>query len=376
VSTKPDYYEVLGVSREATPEEIKRAYRQAAMKHHPDRNRGDGAAEQRFKEAAEAYEVLSDEDKRQRYDRFGHAGLAGAAGHDFAHMRVDDIFSIFGDLFGDMFGGTERARARGRDLQLEIEMELADAARDVERPIEFERLDLCAHCGGNGAEPGTKIRTCGTCGGYGQVERTGGIGFFQTRMVTACPACRGRGKTPETPCRPCRGSGRAPRRRAVTVKIPAGVQEGQGVRLRGEGEPGQDGETRGDLLVYVRIREHPFFERRRNDLICELPIGFTQAALGATIEVPTLTGKADVTIPAGTQHGDLLRMAGMGLPDLRSGRRGDQIIHVLVEIPKRLNHDQKELLRRFAETEDKKVLPQSKGFLDRLKEYINGLGQG
>lgn len=374
-TNKADYYEVLGVAREASPDEIKRAYRQAAMKWHPDRNKENPDAETRFKEAAEAYEVLSDAEKRQRYDRFGHAGLQGVGMHDFSHMRTDDIFSMFGDMLGEMFGGGGSRRERGRDLQVEIELELADVARDVERTIEFTRSDFCDVCGGNGAEPGTKVRGCTTCGGYGQVERVSGGGFFQTRVVTDCPQCRGAGKIPQSPCKSCKGRGRARKHRVVNVKIPAGVHDGQAVRMRGEGEPGDTGTARGDLHCTVRIREHPFFVRHNNDLVFDLPLSFTQAALGAKIEVPTLSGKAEVAIPAGTQHGELLRMSQMGLPDLRSRRTGDQIIRVFVEIPKRLNTKQQELLRQFAATEDKQVMPQSKGLMDKLKEYFAGLGQ-
>ncbi len=370
VATKRDYYDVLGVERSASPDDVKRAYRQAALKYHPDRNPEDPDAELRFKEAAEAYEVLSDPEKRDRYDRFGHEGLAGTTTHDFSHMRVDDIFSIFGDLFGDLFGGAPR-RDAGVDLQLEIEMDLADVLADTERPIEYERTDFCDTCGGNGAEPGAKLKTCQTCGGYGQVERTGGVGFFSTRVVTACPACRGQGKLPTRPCRACRGKGRTVKRRVVTVKIPAGIQDGQGIRLRGEGEPSPHGSVRGDLQCYVRIRPHPFLGRHGNDVIFDLPISFTQAALGAKIEVPTLRGKVEVTIPPGTQHGTRLRVAGQGLPDLRGRRVGDQIVRILVEIPQSLNERQRGLLREFAQTEDRTVLPESKGFIDRLKEYLS-----
>lgn len=372
VAKKRDYYDVLGVAREAPPDEVKRAYRQAAMKYHPDRNREDPEAEAKFKEAAEAYEVLGDADKRERYNRYGHAGLTGTAGHDFSHMRVDDIFSMFGDLLG--MGGFGRGAERGRDLQFEVELELADIAKETERVIEFTRMDNCDACGGNGAEPGTKIKSCNTCGGYGQVERTGGMGFFQTRIVTDCPDCRGVGKIATKPCAACRGAGRAPKRRVVTVKIPVGIHDGQGVRLRGEGEPAEGGGQRGDLHVYVRVKEHAFFQRHNNDLVFDLPISFTQAALGTKMEVPTLQGKVEITIPAGTQFGDLLRLPGQGLPDLRSGRRGEQIIRVMVEIPRKLSPRQKELLREFAATEDTHVLPESTGFLDRLKAYFSGLG--
>lgn len=372
VAAKRDLYEVLGVARSAAPDEIKRAYRQAAMKYHPDRNKEDPEAEEKFKEAAGAYEILSDPEKRARYDRFGHEGLSGTATHDFSHMQVDDIFGMFGDLFGDLFGG-RGGRDRGVDLQFEIELELADVANDVERQIEFTRNDFCDTCGGNGAEPGSKQRTCGTCGGYGQVERTSGVGFFMTRMVTTCPDCRGAGKVVTKPCRACRGSGRTPKQRIVTVKIPAGVHDGQGVRLRGEGEPAAHSNARGDLLCYVRIKPHPFLVRQGNDLIFELPVSFTQAALGTRIEVPTLRGKTEIEIPAGSQPDEIVRMPGMGIPDLRTRRPGDQIVRVIVEVPRRLSERQRELLRQFAETEDKRVMPTSQGFFEKLKEYFSSL---
>lgn len=374
VAEKRDYYEVLGVSREASPDEIKRAYRQAAMKYHPDRSAGDKDSEVKFKEASEAYEVLSDSERRSRYDRFGHAGLSGTAGHDFSRMRPDDIFSVFGDIFGDIFGGGGHRGSRGVDLQTEIVIALEDVANDVERQIEFSRNDYCDHCAGKGAEPGSKVVVCDTCGGYGQVERTAGGGFFSTRIVTACPACHGRGKTITKACKSCKGSGRMPKRRAVTVKVPAGIHDGQAIRLRGEGEPGDDGTSRGDLHCYVHVKPHPFLQRHGNDLLCELPISFSQAALGAEIEVPTLKGRQNVRIQAGTQHGELVKLHRLGLPDIRSGRVGDQVVRVLVEIPRKLNSKQESLLREFAETEDARVLPESRGFFDKLKDFFEGKG--
>lgn len=378
VTQKADYYEVLGVSREASPEEIKRAYRQAAMNHHPDRNKGNPQAEQKFKDAAEAYEVLSDPEKRNRYDRFGHAGLGGVAGHDFSHMRPDDIFSIFGDIFGDLFdmpfGAGGRRSARGVDLQTEIVLSLADVAKETERSIEYTRHDFCDRCAGKGAEPGAKIDSCRACGGYGQVERTSGMGFFSTRIVTACPDCRGNGTTFSKACKECKGSGRAPKRRVVNVKVPAGVQDGQAIRLRGEGEPGEYGSSRGDLHCYIRVEVHPFLQRHGNDLLCEVPISFTQAALGAKIEVPTLEGRQEIAIAPGAQHGELFRLPKKGLPDMRSRRQGDQVVRLLIEIPRRLNTHQADLLREFAKTEDRTVLPETKGFIDKLKTFWANLG--
>ena len=378
VQSKRDYYQVLGVERNAAPDEIKRAFRQAALKYHPDRNKEAGA-EQRFKEVSEAYEVLSNPEKRNRYDRYGHRGLDGVGMHDFSGMAVDDIFSVFGDIFGDMFGGFSVGHGRGRgergiDIQAVIEVDLKEVATGVEKSLRFQRADFCQPCGGKGAEPGTSPKTCRTCGGYGQVERQTSMGLFVTRSVVDCPDCRGRGEIVEKPCRECRGSGRAQKECVINVKIPAGIHEGQRIRLRGEGEPGRSGMARGDLHCILRIRPHEFFERDGDHLICRMPIAFTQAALGAQIEVPTLTGTAPLKIPPGTQHGTIFRLADKGLPNLRGGRHGDEIVQALIESPSKLSREQKELLRRFATTEDQDVLPESKGFFERVKEYLTGAG--
>ncbi len=370
---KKDYYEVLGLARDANTDQIKKAYRRLAHKFHPDRN-AESSAETRFKEAAEAYEVLSDPAKRQRYDQFGHAGLSGAGVHDYSHMGVEDIFSMFNDIFDQAFGfggGGRRRGGRGADLQTEVELTLQEVLNGAERTLELSRQELCDNCGGSGAAPGSQRRTCRTCGGYGQVEQSSGLGMLFGRVITACPTCRGKGSTITTPCDACRGSGRVVNDREVAVRIPAGVHEGQTVRVRGEGEAGEDG-TRGDLHCYIRIKPHPFLERHDGDLLCRMPISFTQAALGARVEVPTLNGRAELTIPPGTQQGQLFRLSGLGLPGIRGGRRGDELVEVLVEIPKRLNDKQARLLREFAETEDKSVLPESRGFFDRLKDYIGG----
>lgn len=370
---KRDYYEVLNVSRDAGADDIKRSYRQCALKYHPDRNRDNPEAEEKFKEAAEAYEVLSDPEKRQRYDQFGHQGMSGAGMHDFTHMGIDDIFSMFTDIFGGGFGGG-RSHRRGSDLQIEASLTFAEVATGVERTLEFERLDYCEVCNGNGAAPGSERRTCPTCGGYGQVEQAGGFGALFGRVVTTCPTCKGQGSLVVTPCKRCKGRGRYPKGRVINVKIPAGIHHGQAIRVRGEGEPGTQGGPRGDLHCYVSIQTHTFFERHNNDLVCHMPISFTQAALGAKVEVPTLDGRAELTIPHGTQSGKVFRLAGLGLPDIRTGRRGDELVQVEVEIPTHVSQKQEELLRQFAETEDKSVLPESRGFFEKLKDYFTGNG--
>jgi molecular chaperone DnaJ len=375
--TKRDYYEVLGVSRNTGGDELKKAYRRLAHKHHPDRNPNDPSAESRFKEAAEAYEVLSDPTKKQKYDQFGHAGLSGAGVHDYSHMDAGDIFSMFDDIFGGAFsGGGRRARQGGADLRTDVVLTLAEVLRGAKRSIQFQRRDLCDTCEGSGAAPGTKRQSCGTCGGYGQVEQSSGLGAIFGRVITACPDCRGQGTKVVTPCKTCGGSGRGVKNREVVVEIPAGIHDGQAVRVRGEGEPSRDGGHRGDLHCYVRVEPHPFLERKDNDVVCRMPLSFTQAALGAKVEVPTLEGRADLKIPAGTQHGQLFRLRGLGVPDLRRRGRGDEIVQVLVEVPKKLNKEQQDLLREYAKTEDKTVSPESKSFFDKLKVYFSSNGVG
>jgi molecular chaperone DnaJ len=372
---KRDYYESLGVKKGASADDIKRAYRRMAMKYHPDKNPGDKEAEANFKECAEAYEVLSDTEKRNRYDQFGHDGLRGARMHDFSRMNVEDIFSMFGfeDLFGDFFGGRSRRSSgrragpsRGYDLETTVELTLQDVVGGTEKTIEFKRQDNCSECYGSGSAKGSAPGRCPSCGGNGQVARGGG--FFQ--MVSTCPQCRGTGQVITNPCKQCRGTGRTVKKRVVTIKIPRGVHEGQGIRVSNEGEPGRNNGPRGDLYCYVRIKRHEFLQRDGNDLVAIVPISFTQAALGATIDVPSLNGTRHLKIPAGTQFGSIFRIKGRGLPDIRTGRTGDELVQVTIETPAKLNSKQRELLGEFQESENGKVFPGTRSFIDKLKKYF------
>ncbi len=383
--TTRDYYEILSIDKSADADEIKRAYRRMAMKYHPDRNPGDAEAEAAFKEAAEAYEVLSDDQKRKIYDQYGHAGLRGAPGggaaHDFSRMNVDDIFSMFNDIFGGQAGaGGARSRggrrvARGYDLETEVVLTLNDVLAGVERDVEFTRLDVCEKCDGSGAEPGSEPETCPTCKGAGHVIQAGLGGMF--RMQTVCPQCGGRGKIVTNKCTDCGGKGRVPKKRRLSVNIPAGIRDGQAVRVQGEGEPpaqevSPDGSgVRGDLHVVVRVEEHELFQREGDHLVLEMPVSFTQAALGAHVEVPTLEEPASIVIPKGTQYGSVFKVKGAGLPNLRTGRRGDIVIVAKIEVPKKLTDEQEKLLREFAETEGEAgVMPEHEGFWDKIKKVI------
>ncbi len=378
--TTRDYYEILGVPKDASGDDVKRAYRRLAMKNHPDRNPGDSAAETRFKECAEAYEVLSDPDRRSIYDRYGHAGLRSTPGHDFRSMHVEDIFSMFDDIFGGTFAGRSRRRTggvpRGYDLETEVELTLEDVLRGASHDVEFKRLDVCQTCGGDGAKPGTSRSTCSSCGGSGQIAQTGFGGMF--RMVTTCRACGGRGSVVTEKCPDCRGNGRVSVKRKLDIKIPAGVQDRQAVRIAGEGEPpppdaspnGQG--IRGDLHVVVRVGAHDRFERDGDNLLVAVPLAYSQAALGAEIEVPTLEGSTTLQIPAGTQHGALFRVQGHGLPDLRSGRRGDVVVIMQLVVPRKLSETQRKLLMDYAQTEQLDVAAASPS----LWEKITGKRQG
>jgi molecular chaperone DnaJ len=362
---KRDYYEILGVARSATEEEIKKSYRKLALQYHPDRNPEDPDAEEKFKEAAEAYEVLHDAEKRGLYDRYGHEGLQNAGFQGF--QGFDDIFSSFGSIFEDFFGlgGQQRGRRTARagaDLRYDLQITFEEAVFGTEKILEFEKVETCIQCLGKRTAPGTSPTTCSTCGGLGQVERR--QGFFALR--TTCPHCRGEGVMITEPCPACRGAGRVRAPKKLSVKIPAGVDQGARLRLTGEGEEGSRGGPAGDLYVIIHVTPHEFFERHGNDVHCQIPISFPQAALGADIEVPSLHGSQTLTIPRGTQTGETLHLHGCGVADVRSGRRGDQVVHVVVKTPTHLNARQEELLRELAalegeSTKAKKRWPWTKG---------------
>lgn len=346
--TKRCYYEALEISRDASSEDIKRNYRKLAMQYHPDRNQGDKEAEERFKEAAEAYEVLSDQEKRGIYDRFGHEGLSNTGFRGFSGF--EDIFSSFGSIFEDVFGfrsGGSRARSSARagsDLRYDLAVSFMDAAFGMSTDIDIPRQELCTDCRGSGAAAGTNPETCRRCHGRGQVTQSSG--FFS--ISTTCPNCRGEGRVITDPCRPCRGTGHKQNFRKVNIKIPAGVETGSRLRLRGEGEQGQNGGPNGDLYVFISVDPHEFFERNGDDIYCRIPITFVQATLGDTIEVPTLLSTEKLKIPKGTQSGKTFRLKGKGIAHLRGNGRGDLIIETVVTIPTQLTRKQEELLREFA----------------------------
>ncbi|MCD6364885.1 MAG: molecular chaperone DnaJ [Planctomycetes bacterium] len=371
---KYDYYEVLGVDRNASDDDIKRAYRRGALKYHPDNFKGDKSeGEERFRRLAEAYEVLSDRAKRRRYDQFGHQGLRGSSIHDFSSMGFGDIFSMFGDILGGFGMGGERSSSRGYDLETQIEVTLEQVATGTEQSLEFERMDICETCGGTGSRKGSKPRRCRTCDGYGQVQQqVPGIFGVSVRVVT-CPKCGGKGVEITDPCTDCGGTGRSQKKRKLNVRVPAGIRDGQVIRLAGEGEPGPTGNRRGDLHCYVRVAEHPLLTRRGDDLICQVPIAFSTAALGGKVKAPTLNGLQEIDVPSGTQSGAVITLKRMGLPSIRSKRRGDLHAQVFVEVPRELTKAQRDLLEKFARTEEANITPQRKSFFQKLKEcFGNG----
>jgi molecular chaperone DnaJ len=372
---KKDYYEILGVQKGATEQEIKKAYKRLAMKHHPDRNQGDKESEAKFKEIKEAYEILTDDDKRAAYDQYGHAAFEqGGMGGGFNGGGAD-FNDIFGDIFGDMFGGGRRqSRAsRGADLQYNLSLTLEEAVRGVEKEIRIPTLAECDVCHGSGAKEGSSAVTCSTCNGSGYVQMR--QGFFAVQQP--CPTCHGRGKTIKDPCTKCHGQGRVEKTKTLSVKIPAGVDTGDRVRLSGEGEAGEFGAPAGDLYVQVQVKPHAIFQRDGNNLYCEVPINFAMAALGGEIEVPTLDGRVNLKIPSETQTGKLFRMRGKGVKSVHGGAQGDLLCRVIVETPVKLNEKQKQLLKELDESfggvKGSKNSPRSKNFFDGVKKFFDDL---
>lgn len=376
MADKRDYYEVLGVGKDVSDADLKKAYRRLAMKYHPDRNEGDAAAEEKFKEAKEAYDVLSDSQKRAAYNQFGHAGVdnsaAGAGGPGGAGFG--DIFdSVFGDIFGGARGGGGRERVyRGADLRYDMELTLEDAVAGTTTKIDVPKLEACGTCSGTGARKGSKPVTCGTCGGVGQVRMQ--QGFFSVQQT--CPQCRGTGQIISDPCPDCKGQGRVRRSKTISVKIPPGVDNGDRIRLSGEGEAGENNGPAGDLYVHILVKEHPIFERDGNDLYCDVPISIASAALGGELEVPTLNGKVKLKIPNETQSGKMFRLRGKGVKSVRSSSTGDLLCRVMVETPVNLSKKQKELLQEFdasLQGDGNKHSPKASSWLDGVKNFFDSM---
>jgi molecular chaperone DnaJ len=376
--SKRDYYDTLGVNRDASDDDIKKAYRKLAMKYHPDRNPDSKEAEEKFKEAKEAYEILSEPEKRRAYDAYGHAGVnpqMGGGPGGFGGEGMGGFSEAFGDIFGEIFGGG-RGRGgggpqvyRGSDLRYNLEITLEQAARGTETKIRIPSLEECDTCHGTGAKPGTQPKTCHTCGGVGQVRMQ--QGFFSLQQT--CPTCHGSGKVVADPCKVCDGVGRVKKHKTLSVKIPAGVDDGDRIRLSGEGEGGVNGGPPGDLYVVVQLKAHSVFQRDGADLHCEMPISFTIAALGGEISIPTLDGEAKIKIPAETQSGQVFRLRGKGIKPIRQTSAGDLMCHVVVETPVRLTDRQKELLRELEEInlqDGDKHNPRAKGFMDKVKDFF------
>lgn len=372
---KRDYYEVLGVARGCSADELKKAYRKLAMEYHPDRNQGDKAAEERFKEIGEAYSVLSDPDKRQRYDAFGHAGDQMPDFGGFSFESAFDLFDMFFGGGGGRRGGRSRTGPqRGSDLRMNLEIAFADAVYGATRTIEVPRADTCPECSGSGSEPGHAAVTCPQCNGAGQVRRQVQSIFGQVVNVTACPKCHGEGRVVEHPCSRCRGQGRVESRKTLEVQIPAGVDEDMQVRVAGEGEAGPRGGPSGDLYLAFRIKPHPHLERRGVDVVYELPVTIPQAVLGDRITVPTVDGEHVVDLPAGTQHGKVIKINGIGIPHVRTGRRGDQLCVVQVVIPAHLDAKQRKLYEDLAALGGREGKPAEvrKGFFENLRDALRG----
>ena len=374
MADKRDYYEVLGVSKGASEDEIKKAYRQAAKKYHPDLNPGDKEAEVHFKEVNEAYEVLSDPQKKARYDQFGHAGVDpnfGAGGYGGAGFDGEDF--DLGDIFSSFSGGGGRrqnpnAPRRGSDVGASVVISFEESARGCKKQVNVQLVTTCDECGGSGAAKGTSSRTCAQCGGSGQVRTQQRTPFGVVQTQSVCPSCHGRGKTIDTPCRKCSGSGQVRKPATIGINIPAGIDDGQVISIRGKGNAGQNGGPAGDLQVQVSVRPHPLFERQGYDILCDLPLTYAQVALGAEVSVPTLDGKVPYTIKEGTQPGETFRLKGKGFPYINGRGRGDLLVHVTVEVPRNLNSEQKKLLKSFEESMTDSNYQKRKSFFDKIKD--------
>jgi molecular chaperone DnaJ len=383
--SKRDYYEVLGVSKSASADEIKKSYRKVAMQFHPDRNPGDKAAEEKFKEAAEAYEILSDADKKAQYDRYGHAGVSGNGRGGYGNMNMEDIFSQFGDIFGDdlfgnFFAGGQRGRGgqrsrgiRGSNLRIKLKLTYEEIAKGVTKNIKVKKHVACNTCSGSGAKDKNSVQTCGTCGGSGQVRRVQNTFLGQMQTVTTCPTCNGEGSTITAKCTVCRGEGRVYGEETVSIDIPAGVQEGMQLNISGKGNAGERGGSTGDLIILIEEEQHKELQREGLNAAYDLYISFTDAVFGTQIEVPTIDGRAKIKIPPGTQSGKIFRLKGKGFPAVNSYEKGDQLIHVNVWTPQHLTAEEKALLEKLNNAQNFKPHPDKneKGFFDKIKEMFS-----
>lgn len=377
MADKRDYYEVMGVPKNASEDEIKKAYRKLAKQYHPDLNPGDKTAEAKFKEANEAYEVLSDKEKRARYDQFGHAGVdpnfgGGPGGSPFdGDIDLGDIFNSFFGGFGGGRSANPNAPRRGRDAQASVHISFEEAAKGCKKTISYQRVESCPQCNGSGAEPGTSVDTCAQCGGTGQVRVSQRTPFGVVQTARSCDRCGGKGKVVEKPCKTCNGVGRVKKSKTLEVSIPSGIDDGQVLNVSGQGDAGLNGGPAGDLHVYVTVRPHAIFERRGNDVWCEMPITFTQAALGAEVTVPTLDGQVSYQVHDGTQPGDVFKLRGKGIPHLNGRGRGDQFVRVTIEVPRNLSQKQKDLLIEFDSSGDERNYQKRKTFFDKIKNLFD-----
>jgi molecular chaperone DnaJ len=382
---KRDYYEILGVPKSASTDEIKKAYRKTAMKFHPDRNPGDQEAEEKFKEAAEAYEVLSDDNKKARYDRYGHAGVDGNAGYGGrGGMTMDDIFSQFGDIFGDsgspfesfFGGGGSRSRAggqKGSNLRIKVSLTLEEIESGVTKKIKVKKQKSCDQCNGTGAKDSSSVKTCGTCGGSGYVRQVRSTFLGQMQTTTVCPTCSGSGKMVTASCNKCKGDGRVMDKETIEIEIPAGVEDGMQLSMRGKGNAGKNGGSNGDLLISIEEKPHEYFSRDGKNIVYDLFLNFADAALGTQVEVPTLAGKVKIKVPPGTQAGKIFRLRGKGLPSVQSYGKGDQLINVNIWTPKKVDDQEREILEQMRSLPNFQPNPEKfeKGFFERMRDYFN-----